>query len=119
MMDIEFEGHSFSIEIIAPKGLIDLDKALAESGLGLYIYHSQFSGKNILKSQSSVIELGMDAGSSDLMYGSGFIYADFDSSIAMMQTLSDIFKRYDYPHTITLDDESNDVTVSFNFDYSG
>ena len=116
-MDIESEGHAFSIRIITPKGLINLDKAFAESGLGLYIYHSQFCGKNILKSRSSVIELGMDAGSSDLMYGSGFIYADFDESVALLQKLSDILKAHNYPHKIMLDDESNVVTISLGFAY--
>ncbi len=116
-MDLEIKGHSFYIEVIAPKGLIGLDKALAESELGLFIYHSQFNGKNILKSRNDNIEFSMDTSLSDVMQASGFLYFSFDQSVATMQKLSDIFKLQGYPHRIILDDEDSGASTCLDFDY--
>ena len=104
-------GCHFSFEVLAPNGLLGIEKALADSQLGLYIYHSHFNDKNILKSSSDVIELGMDTSTTDVMRGSGTLWCDFETAISLMKKLSQVFASAHYNHKIGIDNEAGDDTV--------
>lgn len=111
---------SFFFEIIAPDGLNNIEDPIKKAGLDLYIYHSGFNNKNILKSKSDgIIELGMDTSTTELMYGSGYIESDFDTAKTIIKKLSNIFKEAGYSHKIGVDDDDGENdTVWFRYNYS-
>ena len=102
---------TFYFEVVAPHGLLGVERPLADSGLELFVYHSHFNNKNILKSGSNVIDLGMDTSTTDVMHGSGFLYCDFKTSLSLMKKLSLVFKSAGYSHKIGVDDEEGNNTV--------
>jgi hypothetical protein len=110
---------SFFFEVIAPKGLKGLEKPIKEADLDLFIYHSGFNGKKILKSNSDgIIELGMDTSVTDLMHGSGYIESDFDTAKNIAKKLSDIFREAGYRHRIGVDDENGENTIWLEHQFS-
>ena len=110
---------SFFLEILAPKGLEGIEQQIKDAGLGLYIYRSGFNNKCILKNSSdSVIDLGMDTSTAEIMHGGGGIEADFETAKNMMLKLSNILKNAGYHHEIGLDDEDGENTVWFRYNYS-
>ena len=108
---------TFFFEVLAPKGLNGLEKPLAESGLGLYIYHSHFNNKNILRSRGELIDLGMDTSTTDVMHGSGMLFCDFEAAVTSMKKLSTIFEDAGYSHRIGIDDENGENTVWINHNF--
>ena len=108
----------FYFEVLAPNGLNDIEQPLLDSGLLLTIYHSHFNHKNILTSKNELIELGMQTSTTDVMYGSGFLYCEFEHAVAMMKTLSEVFKKGGYPHKIGVDAENNGDNIWINHNYS-
>ena len=109
---------SFYFEVLAPDGLKGIEKPLSESGLGLFVYHSHFNNKNILKSDSDLIELGMDTSTTEIMYGSGILYCNFEKSVALMRKLSEVLKSTGYNHKIGIDGENSDNTIWISHNYS-
>ncbi len=110
---------SFFFEIIAPKGLKGLAKPIKEAELDLYIYHSGYNGKKILKSKSEgIIELGMDTSTTDLMFGSGYIESDFETAKSIIEKLSNIFREAGYRHKIGVDDENGENTIWLNHQFT-
>ena len=110
---------SFFFEVIAPNGIIGIEESIKESGLDLYIYHSGFNNKNILKSKSGgIIELGMDTSTTDLMYGSGYIESGFSEAKIIVEKLSTIFREAGYSHKIGIDDENGENTIWLKHQYS-
>ena len=110
---------SFFFEIVAPEGLNGIEQPIKDSGLGLYVYHSGYNNKNILKNTSdSIIELGMDTSTTEIMNGGGGIECDFDTAKKMMSDLSNIFKNAGYSHKIGVDDENGENTVWYSYNYS-
>lgn len=110
---------SFFFEVIAPNGLNGIEEPIKEAGLDLYIYHSGFNNKNILKSKSDgIIELGMDTSTTDLMHGSGHIESGFIESKKIIEKLSSIFREAGYSHKIGIDDENGENTIWFKYQYS-
>ena len=109
----------FFFEVIAPNGLDGVAEPLKEAGLDLYIYHSGFNNKNILKSKSDgIIELGMDTSTTDLMHGGGYIESGFTEAQKIIEKLSSIFKVAGYSHKIGIDDENGENTIWFKHQYS-
>jgi hypothetical protein len=108
----------FYFEVLAPKGLIGIEHELEKSQLGLSIYHSNFNNKNILTSDSDVIELGMDTSTTDVMYGSGFISSDFATAVSLMRKLSSVFMSANYNHKIGIDNEDGTDGVWITHNYS-
>jgi hypothetical protein len=109
---------SFYFEIFAPQGLVGVEKSLADSGLRLFIYYSYFNNKNILKSKNHSIELVMDTSTTDVMYGSGFLYFNFEESVLLMRKLSQIFSSAGYNHKIGIDDKDSSKTIWIAHIYS-
>lgn len=103
----------FYFEVLAPRGLAEIKTAIDASDLGLSLYCSGFNNKSILKSNiDGIIELGMDTSTTDVMYGSGAIEADFVTAKSMLKTLSDIFKNAGFSHKIYVDNENWEVHSS-------
>lgn len=109
---------SFYFEVLAPDGFVGIEQPLSESGLGLFVYHSHFNNKNILKSDNELIELGMDTSTTEIVHGSGILYCDFEKSVALARTLSEVFKATGYKHKIGVDDENGNNTIWISHNYS-
>ena len=109
---------AFYFEVLAPQGLVGIEEPLAKSGLGLFVYHSHFNNKNILKSDSELIELGMDTSTTEVMHGSGILYCNFEESVTQMRKLSEVFKISGYNHKIGIDDENSNNTIWISHNYS-
>jgi len=107
----------FHIEILAPDGLVGLEKPLAASVLGLEIYHSHFNNKNILRGSNDAIELDMQTSTTDVMHASGVVFRDFATAVSLMRELSGIFRMAGYRHKIGVDNEAGDDCVWLSHDY--
>ena len=117
-MSANMECH-FSFTVLAPEGLNNLENLIKESNLGLYIYHSHFNNKNILKSNTNnLIELEMDTSTTDIMFGSGSIFASFEKAQKTIKLISNIFSQAGYPHKIGVDNETGEKTVRLEYGYS-
>lgn len=107
----------FHFTVLAPLGLVGVEKRLEESALGLFVYHSHFNHKNILKSRTERIDLDMETSTSDVMQGSGTMFCTHDEAIKLTRALSQVFASAGYPHQIGVDDEHGKNTVWTNHDW--
>lgn len=109
----------FWIEILAPNGLGGIEEDVETSALGLCVYRSGFNNKYILKNTlNSKIEIGMDSSTTEIIYGSGCIEADFEAAKSMMLKLSNILKDAGFKHKIGVDDENGENTIWYSYEYS-
>jgi hypothetical protein len=100
-------SNYFSIEIIAPQGLISIEPYLSHCLMALSAYRSQYHGKTILKAQiDAEYELSMDANTTDTLFAAGEFYHGAADAIKKLQSLSDILAEMNFPHQILIDDES-------------
>lgn len=110
---------SFYFEVIAPEGLETIKAQIEIANIGLYVYQSGFNNKGILKNRiDSIVELGMDTSTTDVMNGSGYIESSFQEAKELMYKLSEIFKSAEYPHKIGVDDENGKNTIWHVHNYS-
>lgn len=110
---------SFFFEVVAPNGFEKIEGPIKESGLDFSVYLSHFNNKKILKSgPAGIIDVGMDASTTEIMHGSGYIEAEFTKAKLMMETLSNIFRTAGFKHRVGVSDENEENTVWYKYQCS-
>lgn len=110
----------FVIDILAPRGLIGIEKVLKDYELPLEAWKSGYNGKMVLRStDGSVMDWNMDAVDSSEMFVQGTIFGDAKFAENQLGSLSKCLIRTGFPHRIECDtpDGDNLVIISHEWHY--
>jgi hypothetical protein len=99
--------HHFHLEIFAPNGLAGIKPHLSGSLIPLEPYFSTFTKQVILKCThcGDDLEFEMDGSLYPTMHASGQITGTFDEAIRKIDSLSQVLRAADFPHSISVDDD--------------
>jgi hypothetical protein len=112
------DGNHFHILILAPTGLLGIEKFLDGCLLPLRPRLSGFNGQTILRSTGApCLEFTMDPSTTSELHASGEIWLPSFMAFQLLESLSQSLTRAEFPHWISIDCEQDGKCLTVRYRY--